>query len=108
MDDLPHGIRVAEEPATYQANCTHCGWHTRPSYAKAVTMRLARQHVDSCPHPLRPIGALMSCGCWWHALPGTEVGVTERTCPVHGDVLMVEANVEGRPWGTGTWQENDG
>lgn len=43
---------------------------------------------------VRRSGALMECGCWWYAFPGSSVGHTRQECPLHGYTVMAKANVE--------------
>lgn len=107
MSDLPRAIKVHTEPALHQAVCERCGWHTRAAPKMEVIQHLAVVHKQHCPNPLRANGARMACGCWWLADFNTIAGVTSADCPVHGRVLMTEANVLGSPWGTRTWEPAD-
>ena len=87
------------------ANCDACGWHTPPSEPKSAVTDWARVHRIVCPYlpPAPPIrnGAVMSCGCWWHATPGAMVGGTTADCPLHGNAHVVKVNVDSS--GEGPW-----
>lgn len=86
---------VRTEPETHQAVCGACGWHTYPVSNKAWAEGMAKLHDETCPAPPpRRSGALMSCGCWWYADPGSSVGQTSESCPLHGQSLMAKANVD--------------
>ena len=91
--------RVVSE-TLHQGRCDRCGWHTWPLEREKEAEGLVKLHDKACPNPMPPRnGALMDCGCWNNASPGSCVGETREKCPVHGDALMVEANVP-EPEGT--------
>jgi hypothetical protein len=96
---------VRIDPASYQAICNTCGWHTVPMSNQKRTAALAKAHEAVCPNPPEPrMGATMGCGCWWYATPGSYAGVTRADCPLHSNVMLVDANVpapqpdEGGHW----------
>jgi hypothetical protein len=88
---------TVEVIALWQADCDRCGWHTRQADSKSWVEQLAAWHRNACPNPEPPPtprnGARMECGDWWWADPGSAAGATRAFCPIHGDRLMVEANV---------------
>ncbi len=48
--------------------------------------------AHTCP-PTRRTGALASCGCWYHALPGQGQADVVR-CPIHSWAQLVTVNRE--------------
>lgn len=38
-------------------------------------------------------GALMECGCWWHAWSGAREGTTKVNCPWHAETVIKTVNV---------------
>lgn len=82
------------ETTYHQASCPCCGWHTREVETRGWVHMMGAAHEKSCPNRPPPLnGALMECGCWHNAMPGSSAGMTREVCPVHGDTLMVMANV---------------
>jgi hypothetical protein len=87
---------VDRVPASSQARCDRCGWHSYPIQNEPTVKRWAEQHDEVCPNPPPPRnGALMDCGCWNNAVAGSTVGETRALCPTHYVLaLMVKANVD--------------
>jgi len=97
-------ITINTEPATHQATCASCGWHTVPMRNRKRAEHLGRQHERVCPSPPPPrMGARTSCGCWNLAMPGRRVGAP-LDCPVHGATVVEQVNISApRPDPGGQW-----
>lgn len=87
-------VDVRTEPASHQAVCATCGWHTVPLVNEKRAKTFAEQHREVCPNPPPPRnGALLDCGCWCYAMPGTVAGQSIEQCPEHGSAGVVACNV---------------
>lgn len=108
MSEINLSTGFAQVTTLFQADCPQCGWHTRQADQKQWVREMADAHEKVCPNPppppLRRNGMTASCGCWYFGMPGNSVGRTVETCPRHGTVGMVEANVyEIDGEATGKW-----